>query len=274
MSKTNIIKITSTVLCFIVLITSFALYRRDAEEQKITLSFGEIKELNIGDITSTSQDINPENSEGSFTVVLSMDKTNDDQSADKYEYGRFYIEFTQADAYDYYLKDQIEVTAAVKETEISQEDILKTTEAAPKGFVTELSNDSVTVTVKYNLSEEAKNNFVRYAEQSVTVRLHWEFCESPQTYTTVHVYGRWEGTQIITYEAKNSSDNILKTDTLKLMHYNWTILTIDDSVTAIRFIQSDVAEYNISLKDVTAKEVWVLYGDNEETVYIQNPEQP
>lgn len=269
MTKTKIIGLISTILCFVVLTTSFALYRRDAETKEIVLSFGEISELNIGDITASGENISPDNPSGSFTVVLTNDKVNDNDVTDEYEYGRFYIELSQDDTFSYYLKDQITITAMVGDKQISQADILKTSESSPKGYVAKLTNQSISLTVNYQLTEEAKTNFLNYAEQAVKITLHWEFCEGPKI---VNVYNKW-GASSISYETKNAQGTLLQQGTLNLSLNSWTVLEVDNSVTEISFVQESTSEPTIiSLRNVTAKEVWVLYGDNSETVYTQNPE--
>lgn len=269
MTKTKIIGLISTILCFVVLTTTFALYRRDAETKEIVLSFGEIAELNIGDITSSGENISPDNASGSFTVVLTNEKVNDNNVKDEYEYGRFYIELSQEGTFSRYLKDQITVTATVGDKQISQTDILKTSENTPKGYVAKLTSESISLTVNYRLTEEAQTNFINYAEQTVKITLHWEFYEGPKI---VNVYNKWNATSI-SYETKTAQGTLLQQGTLTLSLNSWTALEVDNSVTEIYFVKDSTSEPTIvSLQGITAKEVWVLYGENPDTVYTQNPD--
>lgn len=267
MRKSYYISMIALLLTVAVFTVAFSLYRQNAQDREVTIGFGEIAELTVGGTSTETNVIGPD-STGSFTVNLSNVKTNEDQDTDKYTHGRFYVEVVQkTENATSELADQVVVTATVlngskKDTVIQHNDLVKVGETIPKGFVCELTTEPISVQVSYALSDTAKENFLDYAEQQVTLRLHWDFCESDTI--KVNVYKRWDHVyyQIETGEAEDLNGEVLR----------WTTIEIDKSVKKITFVNalSDSAEaIVIRFEGNTAKEVWLTLNDNK--VYTEEP---
>lgn len=265
MNKQRIISITALITSFLVIATAFSLYRQDAADKDITIRFGEIYQLSISK-DGESSIISPQTDKQSVKVTLKDTKVNDDNVADDYTYGRFYVEINQETENASKLADVLEITADVDEKTIPHNELVKSGEEVPMGYVAPLGKD-ITLTLNYGLNETGKQNYIEYAGQRVSLTLYWVFCKI----TTVHVYNPWRSDKVY-YEAGGVRG------TLK---YNsntmWNDLIVDAAIQTIKFSNNkDFTEFlEVKLSKVDADEVWVLYGDTEEkmeTVYTSNPE--
>lgn len=277
MSKKNILTCVAAILAFLVLTTTYALYRQDANDKVVSITFGEIYELSIGGGESPqSTKINPDNPTGSINVELNNEKVNSDGTNDQYTYGKFYVEIIGEGQG---LADMLAFSAKQGGVEVASHDILvKPATSEPKGYVVKLGSNPVLLEVTYTLSDAAKTNYLDYAGQSVKVVFHWEFTEEPSR--TINVYNRW-GCNNINYYFDGDLSNREGTIS-NFVNDVWAVITVPASVQSITFKDASNNESNestpivVDLSKVTAKEVWTLFGEKEEDfaeVYDINPEK-
>ncbi len=273
MRKSYFISMIALLLTIAVFTVAFSLYRQDADNREVTIGFGEIAELTVGGSTSETSVIGPE-STGSFTVNLSNAKTNEDVDADLYTHGRFYVEVLQkTEGAAKKLADEVIVTATVLDgakagTVISNNDLVKVGETIPKGFVCELTAEPIRIEVSYALSDNAKTNFLDYAEQEVSLLLHWDFCESNTIKVNVCKPSAWADLTAIYYTIDGPATKLNYA-----VNEMWATIEVENTVKQIYFTSTEDSTdmgITIILEDVTAKEVWVTLDD--ERVHTTNPE--
>lgn len=277
MSKKYVLSCVAAILVLLVLTSTYALYRQDADEKVVSITFGEIYELSIGGGESPqSTKINPDNPTGSINVELNNEKVNSDGTSDQYTYGKFYVEIISEGQS---LANMLNFSAKQGDVEVANHDTLvKPTTGEPKGYVIKLGSNPVSLEVTYTLSDAAKTNYLEYAGQSVKVVFHWEFTE--ELSRTINVYNRWRGNNINYY-----FDGDLSNRKGTISHFvddAWAVITVPASVNKITFKDASNNESNestpivVDLSQVTAKEVWTLFGENEATaaeVHVTNPEE-
>lgn len=266
MRKSYLISVIALILTLAVFTVAFSLYRRDADDKEVSISFGEIAELTIGGSTETST-VNPELN-GSFTVNLLNQKSNADMAADLYTHGRFYVEVLQkTENADKQFADEIIVKATVLSGSkqgkiIPHNDLVKVGESVPKGFVSELIDDPVQVEITYELSDEAKTNFFDYAEQQISIILHWDFCESDTI--KVNVYRKWER---VYYELDGKIAQVMFTN-----GQPWAQIEVDKDAT-VRFASDEEMANNVidvPFASYTVNELWVTL-DEADLVHTTEP---
>lgn len=285
MNKIEKIRLATILLIALTFAITFSLYRQDAKTQEVSVSFGKIVSLNVGGDGETKT-IGPENAEATVNVTLSTKKVNDDNSTDLYTYGKFYVEIVQEGEPDYKLSEEIVVSLTFDEKTYSHDKIVKNGDIVPKGFISKLSENPIAVKLTYSLTDEGKNNFIRYAEQQVQLILHWDYCEAPTV--TVHVVSPPSGgSGTVYYQVTESST----TSDVKELKFTSSVevkdFAISPSTTAIRFSKTDSGLSNsldldfsdlkfadsskkVSLEDVS--EIWVTL-EEEPKVYSSEPSE-
>lgn len=277
MSKKYVLSCVATILVLLVLTSTYALYRQDADDKVVSITFGEIYELSIGGGESPqSTKINPSNPTGSINVELKNEKVNSDGTSDQYTYGKFYVEIIGEEQS---LANMLTFSAKQGDTEVANHDTLvKPATGEPKGYVIKLGGNPVSLEVTYTLSEAARANYLEYAGQSVKVVFHWEFTEEPSI--TINVYNRWRGNNINYYYDEDLSNS--KGTITNFADDAWAVIEVPASVEKITFKDASNHESNenspieVDLSRVTEKEVWTLFGEYEETaaeVHVTNPER-
>ena len=257
MRKVHLINILAIVLTVVVLGTAFALYRKDADDRKITIGFGEIVELSISNSTETAP-ISPDNSTQTVTVLLSSNKVNGDTATDLYSYGRFYVAVIQKTQTENPLANQLEFTATVGDKTLNHSDLVMANDVKPQGYVASLSGDDISLTLTYSLSDVAKQNFIDYAEQEVSLMLYWEFCEAPGL--VINVSKQWE-TDVYYYQY--ATDTSVSGSLRFGVDQYWATLTVPTNVTYIQFADNKNFSNSITidLRGNTANQIWVSLND-------------
>ncbi|GEM_PF-5077454 len=257
MRKVHLINILAIVLTVVVLGTAFALYRRDATDRKITIGFGEIVELSISNSAETAP-ISPDNSTQTVTVLLSSNKVNGDTATDLYSYGRFYVAVIQKTQTENPLANQLEFTATVGDKTLNHSDLVMANDVKPQGYVASLSGGEISLTLTYSLSDVAKQNFIDYAEQEVSLMLYWEFCEAPGL--VINVSKQWE-TDVYYYQY--ATDTPVSGSLRFEAGQYWATLTVPTNVTQIQFAADEKFSnpVTIILTDNTANQIWVSLND-------------
>lgn len=285
MNKIEKIRLATIFLIALTFAITFSLYRQDAQTQEVSISFGEIVSLKIGG-SEITEEIEPETAEATVNVTLSTQRINNDKTADAYTYGKFYVEIAQISEAEYKLADQITLSLSAGDKTYSNDVIVKSGEEVPKGFVAKLTEDPISVKLTYSLTDEAKNNFIRYAEQQVQLILHWDFCEEPTV--TVHVVSPVPGDSCSVYYQITESS--VASDVKELKFTASAIVkdfTISPSTTAIRFSKNDenfeepldLEFSDLNFADVSKKvsleavsEIWITL-DEEPKVYSSEPSE-
>ena len=257
MRKVHLINILAIVLTVVVLGTAFALYRKDADDRKITIGFGEIVELSISNSAETAP-ISPDNSTQTVTVLLSSNKVNGDTATDLYSYGRFYVAVIQKTQTENPLANQLEFTATVGDKTLNHSDLVMANDVKPQGYVASLSGDDISLTLTYSLSDVAKQNFIDYAEQEVSLMLYWEFCEAPGL--VINVSKQWE-TDVYYYQY--ATDTSVSGSLRFGVDQYWATLTVPTNVTYIQFADNKNFSNSITidLRGNTANQIWVSLND-------------
>ena len=256
MRKVHLINILAIVLTVVVLGAAFALYRRDAADREITIGFGEIVELSISNSAETAP-ISPDNSTQTVTVLLSSNKVNGDTASDLYSYGRFYVAVIQKTQTENPLANQLEFTATVGDKTLNHSDLVMANDVKPQGYVASLSGGDISLTLTYSLSDVAKQNFIDYAEQEVSLMLYWEFCEAPSL--VINVFKKWETGVYYQYATDTSVSGSLRFEAGQY----WATLTVPTNVTQIQFAAdgSFSTTVTIILTGNTANQIWVRLDD-------------
>lgn len=263
------LKAAAVSLCLIIVAVAFSMYRRDAETVEVTLGFGEIVELTVGGEGETEAKVLTPDTEESVTIVLSNTKYKDDLNADEFTHGKFYIEVVQKTlGATKQLSDILKITAKCGNEPIDSDKIIKQGEEAPVGFVKELTNEAIRITLTYSLSEEAKQEFIDYANQEVNIIAHWEKSVAP---LKVNVCKRWDEVYYVENVGSGGAEVVkqLKFGAGEM----WTQIEIPRNVTQLKF--SDTSDFSgavlaVSLPDNKVIEIWLTLED--ETIHTQNPE--
>lgn len=285
MNNRDKIRVTALILIFLAFTVTFALYTKDAENKEVSLSFGKIVSLTVGGSGET-KDFNPDSPSQTIVITLKKQTYNKDQTVDSYTHGKFYVEILQISESTKPLAEQIIINATINETTYNNDTLVKTGTDIPKGYVAELTEEEITFDLTYSLSEEAKTDFLSYSEQTVEIKLHWDFCNAP----TVTVYVKAPSSSesaTWNYEIIESgaTSNPFATGTLSFSGNNpWQTIEIPTSVSEIRFFKGESSDTisvyftgtfadtsnSINLDELT--KVWVdLDGDG--AVYQNDPEQ-
>lgn len=264
MTKKNLLSIMAIMLSLAVIISSYALYKQNAEDKVVSITFGEIYELSIGSDGDETTAVNP-NKSISLNITLKDAKLNGDDKQDEYTHGKFYIEITDDSP-----KDMLTFTLTKDNNTVAEHDrIVKTNDSTPEGYVTEIGKGDISLKVNYAISETAKSNYLNYAGKSVTVIFHWEFTTS---LIKVNVYNRWN--RNINYTLYKDETTVSYGTISNFENEYWGSIQVPKDITKITFKNEDnIVEVNLT--DITANEVWTLYGDSEEKcseVYTVNPE--
>ncbi len=278
------IRITALILIFLAFTVTFALYTKNAENKEVSLSFGKIISLTVGG-KETMEDFNPDSPSQTTLITLKKQTYNEDQTADEYTHGKFYVEVVQKTESTHPLAEQIIISATINGTTYNNDTLVKKGSNVPEGYVAELTDEDITFNLTYSLSEEARENFISYAEQQVEIKLHWDFCKAPVL--TVHVKSPtpFESTTL-DYEIFENGTTSTSTaiGTLIFSSSNpWQTIEVPTSVSGIRFYKDELDDSisvsftgnfadtsnPINLAELT--EVWVTL-ENDGAVYQTNPE--
>lgn len=284
MNNREKIRVTALILIFLAFTVTFALYTKDAENKEVSLSFGEIVSLTVGGSEKT-EDFNPNSPSQTTRITLKKQTYNKDQTTDEYTHGKFYVEILQISESTSPLAEQIIISAVINGTTYNNDTLVKKGTNIPKGYVAELTDEETTFDLTYSLSEEAKENFLLYAEQTIEIKLHWDFCNSP----TITVYVKAPSASESTtwnYEIieNGATSNPSTTGTLSFSSSNpMQTIKIPTSVSEIRFFKEELSDAKsvyftgtftdtsnpINLDELT--EVWVTL-DGDGAIYQNNPE--
>lgn len=263
-----VLKAVSVVLCFVIIAVAFSMYRKDAETVEVTIGFGEIVELQVGGEGETSAKVLTPDVESTVTLVLSSATYKDDGVANQYTHGKFFIEVVQkTQNTGKKLSDALVIVAKCGDETISSDAIIKKGANEPAGYVKELSESPVRIGLTYKLSDEAKQNFLDYAGQEVSIVAHWVKASAP---LSVHVFKKWSDA---VYCAKVSTDGTETVEKLKFaVNDVWSTFTVSSGVTSLKFSadQSFTDVVEISLAGVTKNEIWLTLDD--ETISYVNPD--
>ncbi len=237
-----------------VIISTYALYKQNAEDKIVSITFGEIYELSIGSDGDETTAVNP-NKSLSLGITLKDAKLNGDDKQDEYTHGKFYIEITDGSP-----KDMLTFTLTKDNKTVAEHDqIVKTSNNEPEGYVTEIGKGDISLKVNYAISDTAKSNYLNYAGKSVTVIFHWEFTAS---LLKVNVYNKWNGN--INYTLYKDNTEISTGTISNFENEYWGSIQVPKDITKITFKNEDnTAGVDVSFTNVTATEVWTLYGNSE-----------
>ncbi len=272
-----LLKAIAVTACAVIIVFAFSLYRKDAENVTVTIGFGEIVELQIGNPSGSSTAVSgltPESS-GSITIALGHEKYNDDKSDDEYTYGKFYIEVvqeTEVDGDGKKLSDELEITAKCESETITSDKIVKKGDAEPVGFVKELTEQEIQITLTYSLSGTAKDDFLDYAGQEVTIIAHWVKTTAP---LKVHIKKSGSDKTTVYCElidSNNSSEPVtlsyMSTDYWKeiIVYRNYSKVRVSKTESYDDYIEIVLSEYKVN-------EIWVTLEDNGEISTTEPSEQ-
>lgn len=262
-----LLKAIAVTACAVIIVFAFSLYRKDAENVTVTIGFGEIVELQIGNSDESSTEVSglaPESS-GSITIALGHEKYNDDKSDDEYTYGKFYIEVVQktpAAGDGKKLSDELEITAKCESETITSDKIVKKGEAEPVGFVKELTEKAIQITLTYSLSETAKDDFLDYAGQEVTIIAHWVKTTAP---LKVHIKRTTNSAKVYCEFIDIDNNNQNKTVDLSypadvywkeiIVYRNYSKVKVSKTESYDDYIEIVLSKYKVN-------EIWVTLEDN------------
>lgn len=284
MNTNQKIRVTALILIFLAFTVTFALYTKNAENKEVSLSFGEIISLTVGG-QETTEDFNPDSPSQTTLVTLKKQTYNEDQTTDEYTHGKFYVEVVQETESTNPLAEQIIISATINGTTYNNDTLVKKGTTIPKGYVAELTDEDITFNLTYSLSEEAKENFLLYAEQKVEIKLHWDFCKAPTV--TVHVKNPTPFESATwSYEIfeNGTISNPSTSGTVSFSSSNpWQTIEVPTSASAIQFIKDELSDAinvyftgnfvdtssPVNLDEVT--EVWITL-ESEGAIYQNDPE--
>lgn len=274
MKKVYFVQVLTVILSAVMIFGSFALYTMTAEEKTVSIRFGEIVELSIANEAEAETSVITPDTAGSVTVSLKTEKVSEDSNADEYTYGKFYVEVTGEEGVT--LTDVIQISAEVEGKSYSHDEIVKSGSSEPEGIVLELNDETpYTLKLSYSLTEEGKENFIDYAEQSIKLKLHWNFCEAPVNDITIHVQGRTSDYgSTLTYKVTNSdgttSDGSIAFDNTG----SYVDIAVAEGAKQISFwLESEDTNVNTyDLSSYSATEFWIKLSGSNDDVYTTNPD--